>query len=81
MKLVLAIIFLIFVCATCNYFIQKDKVVSKPSIVLQYWKPKEGIRARYCYNDLIKLNDNQYLYVGKDGFGNTFDSTIITINK
>ena len=52
----------------------------KPRIWIRTFNP-DGSGSGKCYNDLIKISENQYLFVGKDGFGKTFDSTIITINK
>lgn len=59
------------------------RIPDKPrlSIWIRSWFPKEGRGSFKNYFDLIKLNDHQYLFLGKDGLGNTFDSSIITINK
>lgn len=69
--------------STGSYYGTTDITIltSTPSIWIDSWYPKTKSRSGINYHDLIQLNDNQYLFVGKDGFGNTFDSTIITINK
>lgn len=58
-----------------------DKAPKKYHVWIESWYPKEPDNARggRSYNDCIKLNDHQFLFVGKDGMGNTFDSSIITI--
>lgn len=68
-------------CLTMDVKQGSLKVSYAPSIWIDSWYPKTKSRSGITYNDLIQLNDNQYLFVGKDGFGKTFDSTIITINK
>jgi len=55
------------------------KKITTPSVWIETYYP-DGSRHGRCYNDCIKINDNQYLFVGKDFRGITFDSSIITVN-
>lgn len=42
---------------------------------------KDGSRSGTFYHDCIRLNNNEFIFVGKDLSGKTFDSTVITILK
>ena len=72
-------IFIVGCLSALLLFLNIGKKYTMPSVWINTWHP-DGSRSGHYYNDLIKLNDNQYLFVGKDGRGKTFDSSIITIN-
>lgn len=78
-----------WVCVVCGFaliFIPFEKIWEQPkkdvikSIWIEYNKPKEKLHGGKSYNDLKKIDDTHYLFIGKDLQGNTFDSTIITLN-
>lgn len=59
-------------------FILGDSKKSSPSVWIQTYYPDGSVHGK-CYNGLIQINKRQYLFVGKDYYGKTFDSSIITV--
>ena len=81
----IGIVIAMFMIAT--YFMYRNQfngnsIPNTPSVWIETWYPMDSNNRRSgkFYNDLIKLNDRQYLFIGKNYKG-TFDSSIITINK
>lgn len=52
-----------------------------PSVWIDSWLNNGKERHGRYYNDCKKLNDHQYLFIGRDLKGNVFDSSIITVNE
>lgn len=86
-----AIILATIAIAVAFLFVKVGMVIKSDNPVKSVWiesyqgREKDGKRINVRFgtylNDLKKINGNQYLFLGKDECGITFDSTIITINK
>ena len=78
-KQTLSVLIIFLVGMVALTFVLDDSKKSSPSVWIDTYYPDGSVRGK-CYNDLIQINKRQFLFVGKDYYGKTFDSSIITVN-